>query len=141
MRQNHERTKGIEALNAQHAHLSGLPKAVSRCLSEGQISSSGSEVDAIAVTLGPGFPGCVGVGLSVARTLAALWDKPLIPVHHMEAHMLTPFMTSSSMDKSKVPLAFPFLTYLLSGGHTMLVLARGVGKYKILANTIDYAIG
>lgn len=122
--------------------MASLPYAIRECLSKGNISPDGREVDAIAVTQGPGMNGCLGVGLTAAKTLAAAWRKPLIPVHHMEAHALTPFLTEAEKSGEVAsPLTFPFLTLLLSGGHTMLVLARGVGSYTILASTSDDSIG
>ncbi|CAO1618087.1 unnamed protein product [Parajaminaea phylloscopi] len=142
-RQDHGERKGIEPLVAQHYHMTALPQVIAKCLRQGGVSSDGKEIDAIAVTQGPGMPGCLGVGLTAAKTLAAVWDKPLIPVHHMEAHALTPFLTQadSNGDGQETRLAFPFLTLLVSGGHTMLVLARGVGRYKILVNCSDDSIG
>lgn len=141
LRQDHSKTKGIHPLLAQHAHMANLPLAIQQCLEKGKVSQNGGEVDAIAVTQGPGMAGCLSVGLITAKALAAVWKKPLIPVHHMEAHALTPFFTEQEQDMAKGALKFPFLTLLLSGGHTMLVLVRGVGNYKILATTDDEAIG
>lgn len=119
--------------------MANLPLAIRDCLTQGRISADGREVDAIAVTQGPGMNGCLSVGLTAAKTLAAAWSKPLITVHHMEAHALTPFLTEG--EGTETPLRFPFLTLLLSGGHTMLVLARSVGQYTILATTGDDSIG
>lgn len=140
VRQDHGATAGIHPLAAQNYHMQALPGAIRRCLDEGGISSDGREVDAIAFTQGPGMPGCLSVGLNAAKTLASVWSKPLIPVHHMEAHALTPFLLETPSDHHP-PLKFPFLTFLLSGGHTMLVLAKGMGDYQILANAEGEAIG
>lgn len=120
--------------------MQALPGAIRKCLDEGGISPDGREIDAIAFTHGPGMPGCLSVGLTAAKTLASTWSKPLIPVHHMEAHALTPFLLQKTEDGGS-PLKFPFLTFLLSGGHTMLVLAKRLGEYEILANGECEAIG
>lgn len=144
LRQDHSLTQGIHPIKAQHAHMAAMPLALLQCLSEGNISRDGREIDAIAVTQGPGMAGCLSVGLATAKTLAALWRKPLIPIHHMEAHALTPFLSEDPQDELVAPelaLVFPFLTLLLSGGHTMLALVRGVGEYKILATTGDESLG
>lgn len=77
----------------------------------------------------------LGVGLSAAKTLSAVLDKPLMYVHHMQAHALTPLLTE------KQPPKFPFLVLLVSGGHTMLVLAKGVSDFRILVTTTDDSIG
>lgn len=94
-----------------------------------------SDIDAIAVTQGPGMASSLGVGLSAAKALSAVLRKPLIYVHHMQAHALTPLLTEEA------PPQFPFLVLLVSGGHTMLVLATSVTEFKILATTSDDSIG
>jgi len=80
--------------------------------------------------------GCLGVGSSAAKTLAAALNKPLVGVHHMQAHALTPILTSAPD-----PPKFPFLTLLVSGGHTLLLLATSVTKFCVLATTPDESIG
>jgi len=95
-----------------------------------------AQVDGIAFTRGPGMTGCLGVGSSAAKTLAAALNKPLVGVHHMQAHALTPTLTSAPN-----PPTFPFLTLLVSGGHTLLVLASSVSQFRILATTQDESIG
>lgn len=77
----------------------------------------------------------LGVGLSAAKTLAAVLQKPLVYVHHMQAHALTPLLTEES------PPEFPFLVLLVSGGHTMLVLSKGVSEFRVLVSTSDDSIG
>jgi N6-L-threonylcarbamoyladenine synthase len=80
--------------------------------------------------------GCLGVASSAAKTLAAALNKPLVGVHHMQAHALTPTLTSAPN-----PPTFPFLTLLVSGGHTLLVLVSSVSQFRILATTLDESIG
>ncbi|CAO1616439.1 unnamed protein product [Sympodiomycopsis kandeliae] len=141
IRQDHGKTAGIHPLIAQTYHMQALPEAIKQCLDQGGVSPDGREIDAVAFTQGPGMPGCLSVGLVAAKTLAATWDKPLIPVHHMEAHALTPFLMENNSSSQEAALKFPFLTFLLSGGHTLLVLAKGLGDYEILANGECEAIG
>src|ERR1700691_3946715 len=83
------------------------------------------------------MPGCLGVASSAAKTLAAALNKPLVGVHHMQAHALTPFLTAPQTD---IP-QFPFLTLLVSGGHTLLLLAISLTSYRILATTVDESVG
>lgn len=79
--------------------------------------------------------GCLSVCATAARAIAAAGDKPLVGVHHMQAHALTPLLTET------VPPEFPFLTLLVSGGHTQLVLAERWDSFRILMTTLDNAIG
>lgn len=79
--------------------------------------------------------GCLSVCTTSARALAAAAGKPLVGVHHMQAHALTPLLTEAE------PPQFPFLTLLVSGGHTQLVLAESLSKYRIIMTTLDNAVG
>ncbi|CAE6409662.1 unnamed protein product [Rhizoctonia solani] len=94
-----------------------------------------TSIDGIAFTRGPGMPGCLSIGAVAARALAAALNKPLVGVHHMQAHALTALYTSQPAPK------FPFLTLLVSGGHTLLLLARSRSDFTILATTDDESIG
>ncbi|UZJ55016.1 hypothetical protein CBS101457_004336 [Exobasidium rhododendri] len=128
-------------MNAANAHSANLPLAIQECLARGEeeaILSSAMmpmEIDAIAVTKGPGMGASLSQGLSSAKLLSTLWDKPLIYVHHMVAHTLTPFLSASTIIK------MPFLVLLLSGGHTQLVLCRTPTDFTVLATCNDDAIG
>ena len=93
-----------------------------------------TDVDAIAFTRGPGLAGALLVGSGVACAMAAALDKPVLGVHHLEGHLLSPFL---SID----PPEFPFVALLVSGGHTQLMRVDGVGRYEILGETIDDAAG
>ena len=90
--------------------------------------------DAIAYTAGPGLVGALMVGAGMANGLALGWGCPVIPVHHMEGHLLAPML-------EKDPPGYPFLALLVSGGHTMLVWAEGLGEYSVLGRTLDDAAG
>ncbi|RDX47115.1 glycoprotease [Lentinus brumalis] len=126
---------GIHPFVALHAHQRNMPGAVQRALREANITIG--EVDGIAFTRGPGIPGCLSVCGNAARTLAAAVNKPLVGVHHMQAHALTPFLTSPA---DALP-TFPFLTLLVSGGHTLLLLATSPTAFRILATSLDESIG
>jgi N6-L-threonylcarbamoyladenine synthase len=93
-----------------------------------------AEVDVVAYTRGPGLAGALLVGAGVAAALAAALDRPLVGVHHLEGHLLSPFLSAD-------PPRFPFVALLVSGGHTQLMHAQGVGEYELLGETIDDAAG
>ena len=90
--------------------------------------------DAVAYTAGPGLVGALMVGGGVANGLALGWGCPLIPVHHMEGHLVALALEAESPD-------YPYLALLVSGGHTLLVEARELGRYRILGTTLDDAAG
>lgn len=90
--------------------------------------------DAIAYTAGPGLVGALMVGGGMAAGLGLAWDCPVIPVHHMEGHLLAPMLEER-------PPAFPFLALLVSGGHSMLIAVRELGDYRMLGTTVDDAVG
>lgn len=94
----------------------------------------GDKLQAIAYTQGPGLAGALLVGAQLAASLAFAWGKPLIPVHHMEGHLLSPLLANPAPE-------FPFVALLVSGGHTQLMRVDGVGKYTLLGDTIDDAAG
>jgi len=91
-------------------------------------------VDVIAYTRGPGLAGALLVGAGVACALGAALGKPVLGVHHLEGHLLSPFLSAD-------PPAFPFVALLVSGGHTQLMQVDGVGRYTLLGETIDDAAG
>lgn len=93
-----------------------------------------TEVDAIAYTQGPGLAGALLVGAGVAVSLGLALGKPVWPVHHLEGHLLSPFLSAD-------PPSFPFIALLVSGGHTQLMRVDGVGQYALLGETIDDAAG
>ncbi|KAF9937900.1 hypothetical protein BGZ67_000734 [Mortierella alpina] len=161
----HEPMGGIVPKLAHHAHMRNLPDVVKEAIQKAGLGERGiQEIDIIAVTRGPGLAHCLGVGLNAAKTLAAALNKPLIGVHHMEAHALTARLTTVDPDlkvvgqdgdhatttmasKGYVPAGsaphpqFPFLTLLVSGGHTLLLVAHSVDRYTTLATTVDDSIG
>lgn len=93
-----------------------------------------SEIDVVAYTRGPGLAGALLVGAGVACALGAALGKPVLGVHHLEGHLLSPFLSAD-------PPEFPFVALLVSGGHTQLMRVDGVGRYQLLGETIDDAAG
>ena len=92
------------------------------------------EIDGIAYTAGPGLRGPLLVGASTAKSIALALGKPSVGVHHMEAHLLINLLESP-------PPSFPFLTLLISGGHCLLIHAKALGRYEIIGQTLDDAVG
>lgn len=93
-----------------------------------------AEVDVVAFTRGPGLAGALLVGAGVACALGAALRRPVLGVHHLEGHLLSPFLSAD-------PPTFPFVALLVSGGHTQLMRVDGVGRYSLLGETIDDAAG
>jgi len=93
-----------------------------------------SAIDVVAFTRGPGLAGALLVGAGTACALAASLGKPVMGIHHLEGHLLSPFLSAD-------PPTFPFIALLVSGGHTQLVEVAGVGSYRILGESLDDAAG
>jgi N6-L-threonylcarbamoyladenine synthase len=100
----------------------------------GQAGRTLSDLDAVAYTRGPGLAGALLVGCAFGEALALALDKPTIPVHHLEGHLLSPLLSAD-------PPTFPFVALLVSGGHTQLMRVDGVGAYELLGETLDDAAG
>ena len=101
------------------------------------LNAAGSDlasIDVVAYTRGPGLAGALLVGAGVACSLAAALGKPALGIHHLEGHLLSPFLSAD-------PPTFPFVALLVSGGHTQLLEVSGVGEYALLGDTIDDAAG
>jgi N6-L-threonylcarbamoyladenine synthase len=99
-----------------------------------EASAALADIDVVAYTRGPGLAGALLVGAGVACALAAALDRPVLGVHHLEGHLLSPFLSAD-------PPEFPFVALLVSGGHTQLMHVRDVGEYELLGETIDDAAG
>jgi N6-L-threonylcarbamoyladenine synthase len=93
-----------------------------------------ADIDAIAVTTGPGLAGALLVGASIGHALGYALGKPVLDVHHMEGHLLSPLLSQPAP-------SFPFVALLVSGGHTQLLAVRGWGQYELLGETLDDAAG
>ena len=92
------------------------------------------DVDCVAYTRGPGLAGALLVGAGVACAMAAALGKPTMGIHHLEGHLLSPFLSAD-------PPSFPFVALLVSGGHTQFMRVEGVGRYELMGETIDDAAG
>lgn len=104
------------------------------------------DIDAIAVTSGPGLEPALWVGINTAEALGALWDIPVIPVNHMEGHIVASLLAPKPTEDGKKKFAltslhYPSLALLISGGHTELVLMARAGTYEVLGQTRDDAVG
>ena len=122
---------GVVPEIAARAHVEVIDRLTARALSSAGVGFAG--LDGIAAAAGPGLIGGVLVGLTTAKTLALVSQKPFIAVNHLEGHALTPRLTDG--------VGFPYLLFLASGGHTQLVAVRGVGEYLRLGTTVDDAMG
>jgi N6-L-threonylcarbamoyladenine synthase len=129
--EDHAAFGGVVPEIAARAHVEALDGIVEAALSEAGVALD--EIDAVAATGGPGLVGGLIVGLMTAKALAAAAGKPLQAINHLEGHALTARLTDG--------LDFPYLLLLVSGGHTQIVLVRGVGRYERWATTIDDALG
>ncbi len=123
---------GVVPELASRDHIRKLLPLVRRVLEEAGLAPG--EVGGVAYTAGPGLVGALLVGAAVGRALAAGLGVPALGVHHMEGHLLAPMLEPD-------PPAFPFVALLVSGGHTMLVAVEEVGRYRILGQTLDDAVG
>ncbi|MFN2348173.1 MAG: tRNA (adenosine(37)-N6)-threonylcarbamoyltransferase complex transferase subunit TsaD [Thioalkalivibrio sp.] len=128
----HAEYGGVVPELASRDHIRKLLPLVRQALDEAD--TRGEALSGIAYTAGPGLLGALLVGAGVARSLAWAWGLPAVGVHHMEGHLLAPMLGDD-------PPEFPFLALLVSGGHTMLVDVQGVGRYRILGESLDDAAG
>jgi N6-L-threonylcarbamoyladenine synthase len=92
------------------------------------------DIQGVAYTAGPGLVGALLVGAAIGRSLAWAWGVPAVAVHHMEGHLLAPMLEPEQPE-------FPFVALLVSGGHTQLVDVQGVGRYRVLGESLDDAAG
>ncbi len=128
----HEEYGGVVPELASRDHIRRAIPLLEQVLAESGIDRR--EIDAIAYTQGPGLAGALLVGASVACGLGLALDKPVLGVHHLEGHLLSPLLASD-------PPSFPFVALLVSGGHTQLMRVDGVGQYALLGETVDDAAG
>ncbi|HEY6773750.1 MAG TPA: tRNA (adenosine(37)-N6)-threonylcarbamoyltransferase complex transferase subunit TsaD [Oxalicibacterium sp.] len=128
----HEEYGGVVPELASRDHIRRAIPLLEKVLTDSGIARS--DIDAIAYTQGPGLAGALLVGASVACGLGLALDKPVLGVHHLEGHLLSPLLASD-------PPEFPFIALLVSGGHTQLMRVDGVGQYKLLGETLDDAAG
>ena len=127
----HKEFGGVVPELAARSHIEKIDLITKKAIKEGNIKLE--DIDAIAVTAGPGLIVCLSVGLSFGKTITSSLNKPFIAVNHLEGHALSPRLNSS--------LSYPYLLLLISGGHTQFLSVQGLSKYKRLGTTIDDAVG
>ncbi len=129
--EDHAPYGGVVPEIAARAHVEALDSLVKQALAQANLELD--DIDAIAATAGPGLIGGLIVGLMTAKAIAMAADKPFYAINHLEGHALTARLTDG--------ISFPYLLLLVSGGHTQMVLVRGLGDYERLGTTIDDALG
>lgn len=128
----HEAYGGVVPELASRDHIRRVLPLTEQVMRESGLSIK--DLDVVAYTRGPGLAGALLVGAGVACALGAALGKPVLGVHHLEGHLLSPFLSAD-------PPEFPFVALLVSGGHTQLMRVDGVGRYELLGETIDDAAG
>ncbi|MES2212579.1 MAG: tRNA (adenosine(37)-N6)-threonylcarbamoyltransferase complex transferase subunit TsaD [Pseudomonadota bacterium] len=128
----HERFGGVVPEHASREHIAkGLP-LLREALAQAKLTPK--DIDAVAYTAGPGLVGALLVGATLGKGLACALEIPSLPIHHLEGHLLAPFLENPD-------LKFPFLALQVSGGHTLIIHARALGDYVILGESVDDAAG
>src|SRR4028119_1652043 len=128
----HQQYGGVVPEVASRKHLETINFAIAQALDEADLDWSG--IDGIAATCAPGLVGALLVGLSAAKTLAIVHQKPFLGVHHLEGHIYATYLSEPELEP-------PFLCLLVSGGHTSLIYVKDCGHYEILGETRDDAAG
>ena len=134
----HAATGGIVPEVAARAHLRWILPVLDEALATAGVTVR--DVDAIAVTHGPGLAGSLLVGINVAKTLAWVHDRPLVGVNHLEGHLYAGWLLDPGQNAAPEP-AFPLVGLIVSGGHTFLVEMRDHLEYRLLGQTVDDAAG
>ena len=134
----HAKTGGIIPEIAARMQIEYIIPVIKQALEKADLIMNKPEIDAIAVTYGPGLIGSLLVGVETAKTLSYIWNKPLIPVNHLYGHIYANFITT---DEQRIDIQFPALALIVSGGHTDLVLLKKHGNLTWLGGTRDDAAG
>jgi N6-L-threonylcarbamoyladenine synthase len=127
----HEKFGGVVPEVASRNHLVHAPRLLERAFRDAKIDIS--EVDAFAATSGPGLASSLMIGASIAKGLAIGFGKPYLAINHLEGHLLSPFFGETEIKQN--------VSLVVSGGHTLSILVRGVGDYEIVGRTVDDAAG
>jgi N6-L-threonylcarbamoyladenine synthase len=128
----HAKFGGVMPEFASRDHIRKILPLIEAALLEAE--STPQDIDGVAYTKGPGLVGALLVGAMLGRSLGFALGVPAIGVHHLEGHLLAPFLEPN-------PPVFPFLALLISGGHTELVKVEGIGRYEVIGDTLDDAVG
>ncbi len=129
----HQQYGGVMPEIASRHHLKKMLPLLEQSLNQSGIKISA--IDIFSYTAGPGLNGALLIGTVFANTLAYMLNKPSVPIHHLEGHILSPLLGGFSQ------LQYPYLVLLVSGGHTQLILVESFGQYKIVGDTLDDAAG
>ena len=127
----HKEFGGVVPELAARSHVEKIDLIAKKAMEQSGVELE--DIDAIAVTAGPGLVVCLSVGLSFGKAIAGALNKPFIAVNHLEGHALSPKLNSN--------INYPYLLLLISGGHSQFLSVEGLGKYKRLGTTIDDAVG
>ncbi|GHT45985.1 tRNA N6-adenosine threonylcarbamoyltransferase [Endomicrobiia bacterium] len=132
----HAKFFGVVPELASRAHIENVNQVIFQALTQAGIDFDdfSKKIDAVAFTVGPGLAGALLVGAIAAKSIASVYKKPLIPVNHLEGHLYSYFIESKFVKP-------PFLSVVVSGGHTELIIVEDFGKYKVLGGTRDDAAG
>ena len=128
----HAEYGGVVPELASRDHIRKTLPLIDQVLNEAKLKRA--DIDAIAYTAGPGLVGALLVGAAIGRSMAWALDVPALAINHMEGHLLSPLLEEDAPE-------FPFVSLLVSGGHTLLVDVHGVGQYQLLGESIDDAVG
>ncbi len=128
----HKAFGGVVPELASRMHTEKINLLIQNALDTAQLNLN--QIDALAVTCGPGLEGALLVGITAAKTLSVWLDRPLIPVHHLHGHIYAGFL-------EKAPVTFPLMALIVSGGHTMLVLVKDHFQFELIGTTRDDAAG
>lgn len=130
----HSEFGGVVPELAGREHERRILTVVKRAMSDAGLDIHRPKLEAIAVTIGPGLAGALMIGVAAAKALSLAWETPIVGVNHLEGHL---FAVRLEQD----PISYPAVMLLVSGGHTMLVVVEGPGKYKIVGQSLDDAAG
>ncbi len=128
----HAEYGGVVPELASRDHIRKTLPLINEVLAEAKLTRA--DIDAVAYTAGPGLVGALLVGSAIGRSIAWALDVPALAINHMEGHLLSPLLEDN-------PPTFPFVSLLVSGGHTLLIDVQGVGQYELLGESIDDAVG
>ena len=137
--EQHNAFGGVVPELACRCHIDAIGPVFTEALQRAGITLD--QIDRIAVAKGPGLIGALLIGINFAKSLAWATNKPLVGVNHIEAHLYAAIMSHDAPLQFPAPMQFPALGMVLSGGHTSLVLIHEVGRYQLIGQTIDDAIG
>ncbi len=134
----HQKYGGVYPALARRAHKANLPLVLEQALKRAKTAPK--NIQAISVTIGPGLDPCLWQGLNFVKDLALEWGVPIIPVNHIEGHILANLLPQTQVNEG-IDIELPAMCLVASGGHTQLILMKRIGNYKVLGETRDDAAG